>query len=111
MVKEVEKITLYTSKWCSHSRTVESFLRNHEIDVDKISIESDPEAKQELIEINDGFASVPTILFPDGTKLTEPTLFELRRKLGLEQPSGLAKRVRALFKRGSDEQLPPGQEG
>ena len=95
-------ITLYSSGWCAHSRSVESFLKRNEIDVRKINIDGDDEARRHLIELNDGFASVSTLLFPDGTKLTEPSFFEIRRKLGMEQPPGLADRVRRLLDRSKD---------
>jgi mycoredoxin len=97
------KITIFTTRWCGHSRSVEGFLKRNEIDVNKINIDDDDEARQRLIELNSGYASVPTLLFPDGTKLTEPTLFEIREKLGMEQPPGLTERVRSLLSRNKDE--------
>ena len=97
-----EKIVLYASGWCAQSRSVESFLKRNEIDVRKINIDGDNEARQQLIELNNGFASVPTLLFPDGTKLTEPSFSEIRRKIGMEQPPGLADRVRRLLERSKE---------
>ena len=99
MIDNTEKIILYTSRWCSHSRSVESFLDRNNIDAQVIRIDQDEEEKRRLIELNDGFASVPTLVFPDGSKLTEPSLYEVREKLGMEQPPGLAKRVQSILKR------------
>lgn len=96
------KITVYTSRWCAQSRYVEGFLKQNEIDVHLINIDGDDEARLKLIDLNNGFASVPTLLFPDGTKLTEPSLFEVRQKLGMEQPPGLVDRVRSLLVRSKD---------
>ena len=92
-----DKITLFTSRWCAHSLSVERFLDNNEIVVHKINIDGDKESRQRLIEINGGYASVPTLIFPDGTKLTEPSLSQLRNKLQLDQHSGLADRIRSLL--------------
>jgi DNA-binding MarR family transcriptional regulator len=39
------------------------------------------------MSLNGGNASVPTLIFPDGTQLTEPSSKELRAKLNIEQPS------------------------
>ena len=103
MNKTAEKITLYTSRWCGHSRSVEGFLKRNDIDVDIINIDGDDEARQHLIELNGGYASVPTLLFPDGSKLTEPTLYQIREQLGLEHPPGLTDRVRALLSRSKDK--------
>ncbi len=90
-------ITLYTSKWCAHSRSVEGFLNRNEIEVNKIDIDGNGEARAQLIEINGGFASVPTLVFSDGSKLTEPSTAQLQKKLGLESSQGLMDRVRSLI--------------
>ena len=56
--------------------------------------DGDQEARQELIEINGGYASVPTLVFPDGSKLTEPSFSQIRQKLELESPPGLVNKIR-----------------
>ena len=75
---------------------VERFLEDYDIEAVHINIDLDAEARQELILLNGGYASVPTLLFPDGSKLTEPSLKSLRRKLDLESP-GFMEQIRALF--------------
>ncbi|UCG22831.1 MAG: NrdH-redoxin [Chloroflexota bacterium] len=92
-----EKINLYVSNWCAHSRSVEGFLDRNNITVNKIKIDGDQQARAELVEINDGYASVPTLVFPDGSKLTEPSLSQLRAKLGLESEAGLVGRIRGIL--------------
>lgn len=94
-----EKITLYTSRWCAHSRSVESFLDINEIAVHKVNIDGDGESRARLIEINGGYASVPTLIFPDGTKMTEPSLSQLRKKLQVDQPPSLMERACHLLGR------------
>ncbi len=97
-----EKIKLYTARWCAHSRSVEGFLKRNEIEVIKINIDENDIARQELIELNSGFASVPTLLFSDGSKLTEPSFYDIREKFGIEHPPGVADRVRKLLGRKND---------
>lgn len=92
-----KNIVLYTSKWCPQSRSVESLLRKNGVPVIKITIDGNSEAREELIRINNGFASVPTLIFPDGTTLTEPSYSELSKHLALEPPPSLMERVRGLF--------------
>jgi mycoredoxin len=94
-------IILYTSNFCAHSWIVERFVKDHEIPVELKNINEDRQARQELLQINNGYASVPTLVFPDGTHLTEPSLRALRTKLGIETP-GLVDKVRDLFI-GDDE--------
>lgn len=98
-----EKITLYVSSWCAHSRSVEGFLDRNSIAVDKIKIDGDRQARADLIEINDGYASVPTLVFPDGSKLTEPSLSQLRDKLGLETDVSIVGRIRGILGGSSPE--------
>lgn len=101
-----ETITLYTSRWCAHALSVERFLDNNEIAVHKINIDDNGEYRARLIEINDGYASVPTLIFPDGTKLTEPSLSQLRKKLQVDQSPSLGERVRHLLGRRSQLDKP-----
>ena len=98
-----EEITLYSSNWCAHSLSVERFLARNDVTIKRINIDGNEIARQELIEINGGYASVPTLIFPDGSKLTEPSFGEIRRKLDFEAPPGLVDRVRALLGRDNDK--------
>ncbi|MCO5182333.1 MAG: glutaredoxin family protein [Anaerolineae bacterium] len=86
-----DKIKLYTSSTCPHSWAVTRFLRRNAIAVDQISIDGNPTARAELMALSNGYASVPTLVFPDGTQLTEPGFRELRRQLGIEKPSLLSR--------------------
>lgn len=90
-----EPIVIYTSKFCIHSKLVERFFKTNQLPVRYISIDADQQARQDLMAMNRGYASVPTLLFPDGTKLTEPSLGEIRSKLGLEKP-GIWERIKSL---------------
>lgn len=48
-----------------------------------INIRQDEAARAIVRELNDGCESVPTLVFPDGSKLTEPSLAVLHEKLGI----------------------------
>lgn len=90
-------ITLYTSNWCAHAMSVEGFLEKYNISVNTINIDGNREARERLIEINGGYASVPTLIFPDGSKLTEPSFGQLREKLSIKPPAGIIDRIRGGF--------------
>jgi mycoredoxin len=98
MTKSENQIILYTSSFCGHSWAVERFMKAHKVPVKLVNVDKDPEARQKVMALNDGFASVPTLLFPNGEKLTEPSFHELRAKLGIKTPGFLA-RVRAIIGR------------
>jgi glutaredoxin len=46
-----------------------------------IDVEVDPSASEKVIEINGGQRSIPVIVFPDGTHMTEPSDNDLKAKL------------------------------
>jgi hypothetical protein len=68
------KIILYTSNYCGHAWLVENFIRGSGIPAVIYNIDEDLEARDDLLYVNDGRGNVPTIIFPDGTKMIEPPL-------------------------------------
>ena len=76
-------LTVYGTSWCPDVRRTRQFLDQNEIAYDFIDIDRDAEAATFVEKTNNGYRSVPTILFPDGSTLTEPSTRELRRKFGL----------------------------
>jgi mycoredoxin len=97
--EQSEKIILYTSRWCLQARNVEQFIVEHGIPAEIIRIDNDGSARATLIQINDGYASVPTLIFPDGSKLVEPSMETLRQKLQMEPGPGLKNRTKDILTR------------
>jgi mycoredoxin len=81
-----EKIILYGTTWCAGSRRAKQLLDENKIDYRWVDIDIERSARSILEEINHGYQSVPTIVFPDGKTLTEPTMNELAKQLGIEPP-------------------------
>ncbi|MCB0044025.1 MAG: FAD-dependent oxidoreductase [Caldilineaceae bacterium] len=77
-------ITLYGAHWCPDCRRSKQFLGEHQIPYTWIDIEQDKEAEQTVIAMNDGKRIIPTIVFADGSFVTEPSNAELAQKLGLK---------------------------
>lgn len=77
-------IQLYATTWCYMSRNTKAFLDQHHIAYDYIDIDRDKEGEAFVLKTNNGYRSVPTLLFPDGTTLTEPSQNELSEKLKLQ---------------------------
>jgi len=63
------------------SRRARRIFDELEIPYQWIDIDKDPEARSYVEEVNHGFRSVPTIIFPDGSMLVEPSNEILREKL------------------------------
>lgn len=75
------KIVLYGSDFCPMVPPVRNLLQRAKADYDYISISRNRAAREQVMAINNGNASVPTLIFPDGSTLTEPTLAELTGRL------------------------------
>jgi mycoredoxin len=70
-------LIIYTTPWCGDCRRVKQLLDDRKIPYIEINIDQDPQAAQFVEAINEGYRSVPTLVFPDGTTLTEPSNPEL----------------------------------
>ena len=79
-----DTITFYGATWCPDCNVSKKFLDDNAIEYTYVNLEEKPEAAEEVEKINNGFQSIPTIVFKDGTSLTEPTNEEIAQKLGLK---------------------------
>jgi thioredoxin reductase (NADPH) len=79
-----EKITVYGTTWCPDCKRAKKFLGEQRIQYRWVDIEQDPEAADYVAEVSEGKRIVPTIVFPDGSTLVEPSNAELAEKLGLQ---------------------------
>jgi mycoredoxin len=78
---EKAKIKIYGTNWCGDTRRAREYFDVNKIEYEWIDIDRDPSGAEVVEEINDGNRSVPTIVFPDGSSLVEPSIFELKDKL------------------------------
>jgi mycoredoxin len=74
-------ITMYSADWCGDCVRSKRLLDSLQVRYEIIDVESVPGASEKVIEINGGKRSIPVILFPDGTHLTEPSDIDLKAKL------------------------------
>ena len=75
------EITMYGADWCGDCRRSKRLLEDLDIQITHIDVEADESAAVKVIEINGGAKSIPVIVFPDGSHLTEPSDIELKSKL------------------------------
>ena len=83
MCEDHAKIIMYGTTWCYETRRARATFDMNNIPYVWIDIDQDPEARKYVESVNRGYRSVPTIVFPDGSILVEPSSAELSRKLGL----------------------------
>lgn len=87
MSDEKKEIVVYGTAWCGQSRHTKQFLIQHDIPFKWVDIDLDRAARDYVEQVNHGYRSVPTLVFPDGSLLVEPSERELLAKFGLSQPS------------------------
>jgi thioredoxin reductase (NADPH) len=85
-----EQIVVYSTVWCPDCKRAKRFLGELRVPFVNIDIEQDPEAMAYVEQVNQGKRIIPTIVFPDGSLLVEPSNAELAAKLGLQTKAHLA---------------------
>ena len=78
------QIKIYGTAWCPDCKRAKKFLGEQRIQYQNFDIEEDPQAMAFVEQANHGKHIIPTILFPDGSTLAEPSNAELAQKLGLQ---------------------------
>lgn len=76
-------VTMYTTVWCGYCRRLKTMMKAAGISFEEVDIEHDPEAAQFVMTVNQGNQTVPTLRFADGTALTNPSINEVKAKLGV----------------------------
>jgi len=76
------QIVMYATEYCPDCLRAKRHFEANDIPYLRVGLEGNREAAEFVIQINNGFRSVPTIVFPDGTILVEPSWGELKQKLG-----------------------------
>lgn len=74
-------LTMYTTTWCGYCVRLKDGLRRAGIEFAEVNIEFDESAAELVASVNGGNRTVPTIVFPDGAALTNPTVAEVQAKL------------------------------
>ena len=75
------KIVMYSTQYCPDCLRAKAFFEANNISYVPVSIEGNPAAAAFVMEMNHGYRSVPTIVFPDGSVLVEPSWQELKEKV------------------------------
>jgi thioredoxin reductase (NADPH) len=84
-----DSIVLYGAAWCPDCRRSKTFLGEQRVPFRYVDLEVHPEENETVQRFNDGKRIIPTIVFPDGSHLAEPTNGELADKLGLARDAAM----------------------
>lgn len=74
-------MVIYTTTWCGYCQRLKSQLSRANVEFREIDIEHDPAAADFVMSVNRGNATVPTVVFPDGSVATNPSAGEVQQRL------------------------------
>ncbi|MCW2748955.1 MAG: glutaredoxin-like protein [Aeromicrobium sp.] len=75
--------TVYSTPWCGYCHRLKGQLEREGIEFDEVDIEAQPEAALLVEKANNGNQTVPTLIFADGTALTNPSVAQVKAQLAL----------------------------
>ncbi|HLZ37066.1 MAG TPA: mycoredoxin [Mycobacteriales bacterium] len=75
------RVTMFTTPWCGYCVWLKRQLERAGIAYDEVDIEQNPDAEHVVARVNGGSRTVPTVLFPDGTAATNPSLAEIEDRM------------------------------
>ena len=78
---DASMLTMYSTTWCGYCRRLKTQLDREGIEYTEVDIEAQPEAADFVMKVNNGNQTVPTVLFPDGSAATNPSLAEVKARL------------------------------
>lgn len=81
MTSTSNSITMYSTPWCGYCRRLKGQMERAGIAYTEVDIEQQPEAAELVMKVNGGNQTVPTVVFPDGSALTNPSLAQVQERL------------------------------
>lgn len=77
------QLTMYSTPWCGYCQRLKAQMAREGIAFAEVDIEADPAAAAFVESVNGGNQTVPTLVFVDGTALTNPPIGRVKAQLGL----------------------------
>ncbi|MFY1634034.1 mycoredoxin [Solwaraspora sp. WMMB335] len=74
-------LTMYSTSWCGYCHRLKSQFDREQIAYQIVDIEQDADAAVYVMGVNGGNQTVPTVRFPDGSALTNPSITQVRQRL------------------------------
>ena len=74
-------VTMFTTTWCGYCRRLKSQMEREGIGFREVDIEHVPGTAEFVMSVNGGNQTVPTLLFPDGSAATNPSISQVRDRL------------------------------
>ena len=74
-------VTMYTTTWCGYCKRLKRMMQDDGIEFAEVDIEKTPGTAEIVEKVNNGNQTVPTLVFRDGTAMTNPSLAKVKEKL------------------------------
>jgi mycoredoxin len=74
-------VTMYTTVWCGYCRRLKKQMEREGIGFAEVDIEANEAAALLVEKVNGGNQTVPTLVFADGSAMTNPSIVEVKAKL------------------------------
>ena len=74
-------VTMYTTSWCGYCFRLKKLMEREGIPFAEVDIEADESAAEIVMSANGGNRTVPTLVFADGTALTNPSIDQVKAQL------------------------------
>ena len=74
-------VTMYTTTWCGYCKRLKRMMQDDGIVFAEVDIEKTPGTAEIVEKVNNGNQTVPTLVFRDGTAMTNPSLAKVKEKL------------------------------
>ena len=74
-------LTIYSTEWCGYCHRLMRQLDREGVGYEVVDIEHEPDAADYVMSVNGGNQTVPTVVFADGSALTNPSLAQVKGKL------------------------------
>jgi mycoredoxin len=74
-------VTMYTTSWCGYCVRLKKMMQREGIEYAEVDIERDADAAGVVMKANGGNRTVPTLVFRDGSALTNPSIDQVKQQL------------------------------
>jgi len=81
-VPSAGSVTMFTTSWCGYCKNLKKQMDKAGVAYTEVNIEEVEGTAELVASVNNGNQTVPTLLFPDGSSATNPSLAEVQARLG-----------------------------
>ncbi|MGA0064960.1 MAG: glutaredoxin family protein [Ilumatobacteraceae bacterium] len=78
---DTPSVVMYSTQWCGYCKRLKKMMQDVGIDFAEVDIERVPGTAELVEKVNNGNRTVPTLVFSDGTAMTNPSLAKVQEKL------------------------------